>query len=73
MLTIYRRANARSGNRLSRRGFLQIGALTACATSLDLTQVLRADTAQPGRRHKSVINIFLAGGPPHQDLSLIHI
>ena len=68
MLTIYRRSHAQHGSPLSRRGFLQIGALTACATTLDLAQVLRADTTQPGRRHKSVINIFLAGGPPHQDM-----
>jgi hypothetical protein len=68
MLTIFRRPNVRDGNRLSRRGFLQIGALTACATSLDLAHILRAEAAQPSRRHKSVINIFLAGGPPHQDM-----
>lgn len=50
---------------VSRRGFLKIGALG----SLSLADVLRAE-AQAGRSpgSKAVINIFLAGGPPHQDM-----
>ena len=51
----------------SRRTFLQIGGLAL--GGLSLPQVLRAE-AQSGiaRSHKSVIMIFLSGGPPHQDM-----
>jgi hypothetical protein len=52
---------------LSRRSFLQIGALGAAG--LTLPQLLRAETAAGIRSsHKSVILIYLVGGPPHQDL-----
>ena len=39
------------------------------ATSLTLADVIRAE-AQSGTQstHKAVINIFLGGGPPHQDM-----
>jgi hypothetical protein len=37
--------------------------------SLTLADLLRAEAATGKRhRHKAVINIFLAGGPPHQDM-----
>jgi hypothetical protein len=54
-------------HRLSRRGFLQIGALGV--GGLTLTQLLRAQ-ARAGVRSstKSVILIYLVGGPPHQDM-----
>jgi hypothetical protein len=55
---------------LSRRSFLQIGALSFGSLSLSLADIFRAE-ARAGvgtRRHKSVINIFLGGGPPHQDM-----
>ncbi|MGE0755469.1 MAG: DUF1501 domain-containing protein [Pirellulaceae bacterium] len=54
-------------DRLPRRSFLEIGALTV--GGLTWPQILRAES-QPGRgrSHKSVIMIFLAGGPPHQDM-----
>ena len=60
-------------DRLDRRSFLQIGGLALGAASLSLPQLLRAEqaaatTGQPPTRHKAVINIFLSGGPPHQDL-----
>ncbi|MGE3776074.1 MAG: DUF1501 domain-containing protein, partial [Pirellulaceae bacterium] len=52
---------------LTRRSFLTIGGLTV--GGLSLTQLLRAEAqSQRPRRHKSVIMIFLSGGPPHQDL-----
>ncbi len=53
--------------RPSRRGFLQIGALGA--GGLCLPQLLRAE-AKSGTRasNKSVIFIYLVGGPPHQDM-----
>ena len=59
---------------ISRRNFLKIGALSFGAMNLTLADVLRAEAAAKkqdpfGRtRHKAVINIFLGGGPPHQDM-----
>jgi hypothetical protein len=54
-------------HRLSRRSFLQIGALGV--GGLTLPQLLRAETAAGVRSsHKSVILIYLVGGPPHQDM-----
>lgn len=62
-----------TGNRLqmcdgvSRRSFLQIGGLAL--GGLSLPQVLRAQAAAgESSQHKAVIMIFLAGGPPHQDM-----
>src|SRR5579871_6818938 len=55
---------------ISRRSFLQIGAITFGATSLTLADIMRAEagTGSLGNPHKAVINIFLGGGPPHQDM-----
>lgn len=55
---------------ISRRSFLRVGALGVGAGALTLADVLRLEAAASptARRHKSVINIFLGGGPPHQDL-----
>jgi hypothetical protein len=56
---------------VSRRSFLQIGALSLGGLSLSLADLLRSEAraAEPTRtRPKSVINIFLGGGPPHQDM-----
>ncbi len=57
---------------VSRRSFMKIGAFAFGAAQFTLADVLRAESA-PGRSlspssHKSVINIFLGGGPPHQDM-----
>ncbi len=54
-------------HRLSRRSFLRIGALGL--GGLTLPGLLRAE-ADAGVRssHKSVILIYLVGGPPHQDM-----
>src|SRR5579871_1406650 len=54
-------------HRLSRRSFLRIGALGL--GGLTLPGLLRAE-ADAGIRssHKSVILIYLVGGPPHQDM-----
>ena len=52
---------------LSRRGFLQIGALGAAGMALP--QLLRAEAAAGiHNSHKAVINVLLPGGPPHQDM-----
>ena len=55
---------------VSRRAFLQIGALGLGAGAVNLVDVFRAEAeaGTSGRPHKAVINIFLGGGPPHQDL-----
>ena len=58
--------------RFSRRGFLRIGSLGVGGGVLTLADILRADAdasrSAKGFTHKSVIHIFLAGGPPHQDM-----
>jgi hypothetical protein len=66
MLTIFGRKNQYCDG-ISRRSFLRIGALGF--GGLMLPDLLRAG-AQAGSasRHKAVINIFLGGGPPHQDM-----
>ena len=52
---------------LTRRNFLQIGALGM--GGLALPELLRAESAsRAGRSQKSVIMVYLPGGPPHQDL-----
>jgi len=67
MLTISDCSSYKFCDGLSRRGFLRIGALGMGA--LALPQLLKAE-AQSGIRksHKAVINIFLPGGPSHQDM-----
>ena len=57
-------------DRLSRRDILRIGTLAAMgtATGWTLPDILRAE-AETGRKSpKSVIMIYLVGGPPHQDM-----
>jgi hypothetical protein len=53
---------------MSRRDLLKIGALGLGANALTLADVLRAESRSGQSSEKAVINIFLAGGPPHQDL-----
>ena len=66
MLTIYG-GRHQLCDAVSRRDFLSIGSL-ACG-GLSLADVLRAENAQTGRSsHKSVIMVYLTGGPPHQDM-----
>src|SRR6202142_3148308 len=55
---------------VTRRNFLKIGTFAFGATAFNLADVFRAEAAQ-GRSagsQKAVINIFLGGGPPHQDM-----
>ena len=65
MLTLFGKPASGYCDGVSRRGFLKIGALGA----LSMADILRAES-QAGKTggHKAVINIFLAGGPPHQDM-----
>jgi hypothetical protein len=73
MLTIYGKSG-RYCDGISRRSFLSIGGLTLGSfgfPNLGLADLYRAEgrSASPGKLgHKAVINVFLAGGPPHQDM-----
>src|SRR5262245_4111147 len=72
------RSSRRHCDGLSRRDFVRIGALGL--GGLTLPQLLALENAQAadntpavrgarsGKRHKSLIMIFLCGGPPHQDM-----
>src|SRR5437588_1288651 len=54
---------------VSRRSFLKIGALGVGAGALTLADIFRAEAkAGTSSQRKAVINIFLGGGPPHQDM-----
>jgi len=70
VLTLLGRRQPRDCDGLSRRGFLRIGAMGLGAGALSLADVYRLEAAQksPTGSGKSVINIFLGGGPPHQDM-----
>lgn len=70
MLTVLGRKQHGFCDRVTRRDVLRIGALGLGATAFNLSDLFRAEaaTGTAGSRHKSVINIFLGGGPPHQDL-----
>lgn len=73
MLTI-RGGQKRFCDGVSRRDFLAIGGLSFGMGGLSLGGLHRLEAAQAAAgtgsklAHKSVINIFLGGGPPHQDL-----
>ena len=67
MLTIQGEAQGGFCDGLSRRTFLRVGGMAM--GGLTLPKLLEAEAATAvGRSHKSVIMIFLAGGPPHQDM-----
>lgn len=54
---------------VTRRGFLKIGAFAMGATSLSLADIYRAEAnAGATTSHRAVINVYLGGGPPHQDM-----
>jgi len=52
---------------LSRRNFLKIGGMGAVGLSLSQLLALDAEAGNP-KSQKSVILIYLVGGPPHQDM-----
>ncbi len=69
MLSILGRPNARQRfcNGVTRRDVLRIGGMAF--GGLTLPQLLQAEASAEGKRsHKSVIMIYLCGGPPHQDM-----
>ncbi len=54
---------------ISRRSFLTIGGLSFGVGGFSLADLYRAEAAAgKTNSHKAVINIFLGGGPPHQDM-----
>ena len=65
MLTIKGQAS-RYCDGVTRRQALQIGGLAM--GGLALPQLLQAEAATGNRSQKSIIMIFLTGGPPHQDM-----
>jgi hypothetical protein len=69
MLTIFGKPNPNGGfcDGQTRRDFLTIGG--SILGGLALPQLLRAEAEQGrGGQHKAIINIYLPGGPPHQDM-----
>src|SRR5690242_133109 len=67
MLTIGGKSRGGFCDGVSRRDFLKIGGLAL--GGLALPEILRAQAhAATGLKHKAVIMVFLAGGPPHQDM-----
>ena len=67
MLTIYGKSRPRFCDGTSRRNFVKIGALGV--GGLSVAQLLRAEAASGiSRSSKSVIMVYLPGGPPHQDM-----
>ena len=57
-------------DRVSRRDCLRIGTLAALGSlgGWTLPDILRAESASGRKSPKSVIMIYLVGGPPHQDM-----
>ena len=56
-------------NGITRRSFLSAGSLCFGMGGFTLADLLRAEDAAGKRHsHKGLINIFLGGGPPHQDM-----
>jgi len=72
MLTILGNRSARFCDSVSRRSFLKIGGLGVgggVMSGLSLPQILHAEAEQKlGSSHKSVIMVYLPGGPPHLDM-----
>jgi hypothetical protein len=58
---------------ISRRNFMKVGTFSFGAANFTLADIMRAEAAGkqdnlPRTGHKALINIFLGGGPPHQDM-----
>src|SRR4051812_45141176 len=70
MLTIFGEPHARGGfcDGVSRRDFLTVGG-TLLGGGLSLPRLLAAE-ADSGVKHshRAIINVYLPGGPPHQDM-----
>ena len=69
MLTIFGKPHRTKGfcDGVNRRDFLRIGSMAVGGLSLPGLLAAEAN-AGVGHSHKAIINIFLPGGPPHQDM-----
>ncbi len=72
MLTVFG-GSRRLCDGIPRRDFLTIGGLSLGLAGLPLARILRAQDGAPlspdrSNSHKGLINVFLGGGPPHQDM-----
>src|SRR5437868_1466907 len=67
MLTIWENKGSSCCDGLSRRNFLRAGMLGLAGLSLGDVLRLRAQQPDVGVSRKSVIMIYLPGGPAHQD------
>ncbi|HMP15803.1 MAG TPA: DUF1501 domain-containing protein, partial [Gemmatales bacterium] len=74
MLTLLGSSRSTLCDGVSRRNFLRIGGLGVLSGGLSLSNLFQQEswaketTTTGTRRHKAVINVFLGGGPPHQDM-----
>ncbi len=69
MLTLLGPAHRGYCDGMTRRDLLRVGGLAMGGLSLPQLLAREASAAPHARkRHKSVIMVFLAGGPPHQDM-----
>ena len=67
MLKIFGASSGKLCDGVSRRDFLQVGALGM--GGLALPQLLEAQAlAGTGKSHKAVIMVYMVGAPPHQDM-----
>ena len=53
---------------INRRAFLKVGAFAFGATYFSQADIYRAEAQAARTSHKAVINIYLGGGPSHQDM-----
>src|SRR6266536_2516084 len=69
MLTIFGKPHRNGGfcDGVTRRDFLTIGG-TVVGGALALPNLLAAEAQSGVRSHRSIINVFLPGGPPHLDM-----
>lgn len=68
MLTLFGRKQ-RFCDGIDRRSFLKVGGFSVgLSGGFGLADVMRACGGETVNRHKAVINVFLGGGPPHQDM-----
>ena len=68
MLKIFGAPNGRDCDGFTRRNFLQIGSLAMGGLALPQLLQAEAKAGEAAQRQKSVIMIFLAGGPSHMDM-----
>jgi len=67
MLNIFGKSTGKFCDQVSRRSFIKIGSLGLAG--LGLPQILSAESKTgKSNSHKSIIMIYLPGGPPHQDM-----